>query len=490
MSEHVDNLRRGFNWLGSASIIARVVDFSTVLLLLTLLSKEQIGTASIVLSVGMVVEAVNELGIGESLLQSRAASRLQLDSACWLVMVTAFVLAGIVIAASPLVEAAYSLPGMALLFIPIAAKQPLVAAALLPLTLLNRELKYERIAVINVAATLGAALTRLVLALAGAGPWALVIGFSAHALFVLAGAQLSRPYWPRMQFDRLSVRPLLNFGLSAAASNAFQQLFKNVDFLLIGWIYGPAQLAVYRLAFDIAMEPAVAVGDLINRTSFPVFSMVLSVGDDLKPSFLWSLRRLTMIVAPLMAALALVAVPLTGLIHDSQGQSYAAAALPLQILAFAALLRVLLQVHYPLLLASGRAVTALALSAVTLLLLCAGILAAGLNLPPDTGIVAVSAVWLLVYPPLLIWSLRDLRRVCDIRLRDLAGAFTVPAVAVGSLVGGVFGGVALLRLLAASADPRLQIGVIVAAAAAVYAGIFLHARGQQPGPLRKADAEA
>ena len=40
-------------------------------------------------------------------------------------------------------------------FVAAAVKQPLVGAALIPLAMMNRDLQYERIAIVNVCATLG-----------------------------------------------------------------------------------------------------------------------------------------------------------------------------------------------------------------------------------------------------------------------------------------------------------------------------------------------
>jgi O-antigen/teichoic acid export membrane protein len=229
------------------------------------------------------------------------------------------------------------------------------------------------------------------------------------------------------------------------------------------------------VAFDIAMEPAVAVGMLIHRTALPVFARVLAVKAHLAQAFDWSLRRLVVLVSPLMAALVLAADPLTALLHDRQGHSYAAAALPLKLLAVAALLRVSLQLLYPLMLGSGRPGSAVRLSATTLLLLSAGIVAAGLSFPAGNGIIAVSALWLAIYPLLLAWGVRYLRRHWDIRAGELARALVVPAVAVGILIAAV----EMVCLLPGGGEPEIRIGVVAAAAMLAYAGLFVYAR-QQP----------
>lgn len=465
------HLRRGFNWLGSATIIAKVIDFSTILAVLLFLTKEQVGVASLVVSIAMVVEAFDGLGTGEALVQAQSVSRLQLDTLFWFVIGAATAVAGLTLLAAPWVAAIYGVAGMQTFFIAAAVKQPLVGAALIPLALMNRDLQYERIAVVNVCATLAAALTRLGLAVAGAGAWAIVGGYTASGLFILIGALIARPFRPGLRFQFAEIRSLVHFGIRAAAANIFEQIFKNIDFLLVGWFYGTARLAVYRVAFDVAMEPAMAVGTLVNRTALPVFARVSTVRDQLARSLTWSLRRLTMLVAPLMVGLILAADPLTALLHDEQGNSYAAAALPLKLLAAAGLFRVTSQILTPLMLASGRPGTAATLSAATLLLLSLGILVAGISFNAQAGIVAVSAVWLAVYALLLVWGSTYLRRHWDIRALELAPAFIEPLAAAGIMAFAVE-----LALAFTGENAIIRVAIVVAAIALAYAGLFLSAR--------------
>ncbi len=467
---HYRHLARGFNWLGGTTVIAKVIDFSTILAVLFYLSKAQVGIASLVISVGMVVEAFDGLGTSEAMIQAGSVSRLQLDSLFWFILGVAATTAGVVLLAAPFIEKIYGVPGMAAYFFVIAAKQPLVGAAVIPLALLNRQLQYERIAAINVLATLAAAVTRFGLAVGGAGAWALVGAFASSGLYILIGTLLFNPYWPRLRFRWPEILPLVRFGLRATSSNIFEQIFKNVDFLLIGKFFGAAELGVYRVAFDVAMEPAVAIGALVNRTALPVFARVSQARDRLAQSFTWSLRRLVSLVAPLMAGLILVAHPLMTLLRDGQGSSYVVAALPLQLLAGAALLRVSSQLLMPLLLGTGRPGTAALLSAATLVLLGTGILAACLTFGAQTGLIAVSAVWLGVYPLLLIWGVFYLRRLWGFRAGDLGQAFIAPLIGIAAMAAAVLA----VRHVANSGNLNIQIGIVLAAMILTYAGLFFH----------------
>ncbi|HLZ65753.1 MAG TPA: oligosaccharide flippase family protein [Aliidongia sp.] len=471
---HHRHLSRGFNWLGGATVLAKVIDFSTTLVVLLFLTKEQVGVASLVISIAMIVEAFDGLGTNEALVQAKSVSRLQLDTLFWFIVGAAIVVSGVTLLAAPWIQAAYGVAGMAAYFVAAAIKQPLVGAALIPLALMNRELQYERIAIVNVSATFATALTRLGLALSGAGAWTLVAGYCASGFYILIGAMVARPFWPRFRFRLSEIMPLVRFGAGASASNVSEQVFKNVGNLLIGWFFGAAPLAVYRVAFDIAMEPAMAVGTLINRTALPVFARIATVRDQFVQSVIWSLRRLATLVAPLMVGLIFLADPITALIHDEQGNSYAAAATPLKLLAVAGFMRVMSQLLTPVLMASGRPGTAARLSVTTLLLLSGGILVAGFSFPARTGLIAVSAVWLGVYPLLIAWGVRYLRQHWDMPASALARAFLMPFAGIGAMVLAV----EAARLLIGSDDPKVQIGITIAATAATYAGMALHARRQ------------
>jgi len=269
-------------------IIAKITDFGTILVVLRFLTKEQVGAASLVVAFGAVIEAFDGLGTSTALVQAPSLSRIQLDSLFWVIVGAACVVAGL---------GAY--------FLAVAVKQPLVGAAVIPLAMMNRELQYERIAIVNVGTTFASALTRLGLAIVGAGAWAIVIAYTASGLFTLVGALLVSPFRPRLKISWSAISPLLKFGTRATLSGLCEQMINNVHHLLVGWFYGAAALAEFRVAFDLAMEPANAAGTLINRTALPVFAKVSAVREHLAQSLTWSLRRLLAVVAPLAAGVVL-----------------------------------------------------------------------------------------------------------------------------------------------------------------------------------------
>jgi O-antigen/teichoic acid export membrane protein len=472
MDSHQQHLHRGFNWLGGAMIIAKVTDFGTILVVLRFLTKEQVGAASLVVAFGAVIEAFDGLGTSTALVQAPSLSRIQLDSLFWVIVGAACAVAGLTLLLAPYIASLYGIAGVGGYFLAIAIKQPLVGAAVIPLAMMNRELQYERIAIVNVGTTFAAALTRLGLAVGGAGAWAIVIAYTASGFFTLLGAALMGPFRPRLRISLSAISPLLKFGTRATLSGLCEQMINNVHHLLVGWFYGAAALAEFRVAFDLAMEPANAAGTLINRTALPVFAKVSAVREHLKQSLTWSLRRLLSVVAPLAVGVVLASDSITTLIQDEQHRSYASASLPLKILAAAAVVRVVSQLAYPVMYGSGRPHLALRFSAMTLLMLSAGMLLVGFITPAASGIVAMSSVWLLVPPLLLLWQVRYLHRHWHIDARDLIRAAAAPCVAAVLLVLAVQAG----RHLISAGNPALQLAMILTLSVLACVGLLLRDR--------------
>ena len=477
MEDYRRHLDRGFNWLGGAAVIARIVDLCCILIVLLYLTKEEVGVAALVVSLGSMIDALDGLGTGDALVQASAVTARQRDTVFWFNIATALLVAALTAAFAPLAATLFGAAGMAGYLTLVAVKQPVTALAVVPVAMLNRTLAYERIALINVTASLVSATTRAGLAVAGGGAWALVAAYAAHGLVLTIGAWIASPFRPHLCFDWRAIRPLVRFGMGSASSNLFEQMFKNIDFLLIGWFYGPAPLAIYRVAFDLAMEPAMAVSTLIHRTALPVFARVAAEADKLAAALTWSLGRIASLVAPLTAGLVLAADPLMQLLHDSDGHSYAAAALPLKILATAALLRVALQLMMPVLIGSGRPGVAARLSALTLLLLSGGILAACLLFPVPDGIVAASLVWLLVYPPLMLWGVLYVKRHWSLRLQSLLQAFIVPLAGMAALLIMV-----KTAQVVAGGDARTLAIIVAGATLATYGGQYLWSRRALQAP--------
>jgi O-antigen/teichoic acid export membrane protein len=458
------HMANGFLWLGSSSLVSGVVDTLGSLAILWFVTREEMGMATLAWSVAVFLEAFNGLGVGPALVQAPDLSRRQLSTLFWYVAGLAAMLVAIISASSPLIASIYGQPNLAPMIVVASAKLLLVGAALVPLQLLNRALKFRQVATITATATLLSAVLKVVLAVAGFGAWALVLGHASHGAFVLIGVNLISPFRPALIFAFSEVKRLVVFGIKVATSGVLYHFYRNADFLLVGRFLGVEALGVYRVAFDLAMSFSMALLNIVNRAAFPVYARVAHDSKKLVEAFLFTARSLSVPITGVLVVVGASADHLLLLLGKGQ---WVAAAPAVQVLCVAAWLRCLAHTFPQLFYAAGRPALAVYDSLVALVVLSSAF-ALSLSLWGNRlGVLSVSYAWLACYPLLLtvLWVLA--RTVAPLRLGTYLRALA-PAVGVAAVL---LCGFAVLRQLEGLLRPggvafsvHVALGVVLFAA--------------------------
>ena len=402
MTEAQEQLKRGLMWLGSAAAIGRLVDVASTITVLFFLTKEEVGVATIAWAIGMVLEAVCRLGLGVAILQAEEVSRNQLDTAFWAMTLTTLLLGITAVGLGPFVGPLVQEPQLALFLIPSAIKMLFLVWAEIPIQLLNRKLQFASIAGVSTGATVLSAIARVALAATGFGAWSLLIAQALWAFFLWVGAMIAQPFFPHFRMRLREIHGFLHFGKYIAGERLTLEAFQNVDYLILGGLAGPGVVGIYRVAFDIAMMPAVAIADVLNRTALPVMARLR--GKELTDLFINASGKLAVLMGAVCAIIIASAVDITWVF---QWGEYAAAAVPPQLLAVAAALRVLFQLFPDMFNAAGVPSLTFRFGLFSLVVLgaCLGVAITWIGI--DNGAVALAAGWLGVYPvliPLAVWA--------------------------------------------------------------------------------------
>jgi len=420
-------MKRGFLWLGGASVIARVIDAVSVLVVMWFTSREQLGVATLAWSVSVFLEATNGLGIGTAILQARDVTDARLASAFWYTMGAATLVVALVAGASPWLAQWFDAPALAPMIAVSSLKLWFVSLALIPLTLLNRATDFARIAAVQTGATLGSAVLTCVLVMLGHGAWGIVIGHTSSGLITAVLANAARFYVPRGRFALDQSRDDIRFGLSVTGSSLLYHFYRNADYYLIGRFLGVGAVGVYRVAYDLAMTPIAALLGVVGRSALPVYARISDRRHELREAFVWTLKSLGILLAPVTALLWYLAEDILRLIDHGRWLE----ALPmLRWLLVAAVLRCLAQLIPQLFHAVRRPTLALYDS-----LLMTGLVLAVLGSSiaiwgPQHGAITAAWGWGIVYPIELVVLLWTARSIVDLRVGALLVAFVHPLLAL------------------------------------------------------------
>lgn len=409
-----------------AGQLARMVlQIASVIVLARFLAPEEYGLVTMVLVIVGVGEIFRDFGLSTAAVRAPTLSEQQRVNLFWINTGIGLVLGGAFLAAAPLLEAAYGEPGLVPLAQALAGIFVLNGLATQLRADLNRRMKFATLAGIDVGAQGAGFAVAVVLAVLGAGPWALVAQHLVQATVVLGALAVAARWRPGLPRRGEPMRPLLAFGWNLVASQLLGYLGNNIDNLVIGGRLGPGALGLYNRAYTLVMTPIGQVRAPSTTVALPVLSRLL----DQPERFARFVRRGQLALAyPVMVVVAIVvgtAGPATRLLL---GPDWTGIAPLVQLLAAAALFQTLAYVGYWVYLACGLSAELMRYTLVTTVLKIVLVVVGS-----RWGVVGVAAGYAVA--PALAWPLSIwwLSRLAPIPAGDLVrGALRV--LAVGCLV--------------------------------------------------------
>jgi O-antigen/teichoic acid export membrane protein len=306
---------------------------------------------------------------------------------------------------------------------------PLASVRVVPENLLRKELSFDRIARTQVLAALVAIPTTLLLALAGAGVWALVASSLAmaltQALDLFAGAR----WRPSLEVGSTRARDLFRFCRHTLGGRVCWAVYQQTDVLFLGKYAPVPSVGVYSMAMQLVAFPIDKVFSLVNEISYPAMARVQQDVDTLQRSALRSFKLVALLAFPIYGGLALVADDLVRVVLT---EKWLGAVPIVRVLAAYGALSSLAVLLAPLMLARYRPDVVFRYSFAQMLIMPAAFWV-GSAWGGPTG---VALAWTLAYPAALSWLTRQVLSELQLRPGQLARAL-LPAGAAATVMGCV-----------------------------------------------------
>jgi PST family polysaccharide transporter len=319
-------------------------------LLAAILGPHDFGIVALALIYISVVQLILEGGIQTAVVQRQNLEDDHLDSAFWANLAWCLVLA----AASFLLAGWWArlngVPELEGVVKVLSSLLLIWGLTIVQLAIFQREMRFRALAVRETVAVLVGGVLGLVLALRGAGVWALVaqqLGFAATQLVLLWAMSTWRPHF---RFSRTHARELVGFSSGVFLSNLGGFINRRADALLMGIFFGPTAVGLYRLAdrfsdnlLELTMRP-------VGYVSLPFFSRLQDDRPALKEAVASCIRTTLILTVPAMAVMAACSDFLMALM----GPEWAPAADVLKLLALVGIGKAIVFFTGPLLFAVAR----------------------------------------------------------------------------------------------------------------------------------------
>jgi PST family polysaccharide transporter len=316
---------RGVVWSVLAGGTSKALAVASMVVLARLLDREEFGVAAYALTFTTVLELLRGLGIGQALIFFPGDERRS-QTAFWILLANAGLLAVLVVAAAPLLAAFFRDPRAAGVILPLALYFPALALGQVQDVQLRKELRFGLRFAPELARSVAKAVVGVGLALLGWSYWSIVSAQVAGAVAFSAALWVLVPWRPRLVFDRDEARRLLGYGRHLVVVAVLVVIAQRADHLVVGRFLGPEALGVYAIAFTIpALVFQASAG--LSQVLFPAYALLERDRARLRSAALRTLRLAAAAFVPLGVGLGLCAEPLVLVGFGAQWRD-AAAVLP------------------------------------------------------------------------------------------------------------------------------------------------------------------
>jgi len=449
---------RGTAWQSAAQWSSRLVALAAYAILARILGPRDFG----IVALGWVYLSFTQIfvdqGLSAAVIQRQDLEPGHLDSAFWLGLATALLLAGGTVAAAKPIAELFKTPDLAPVVAWLALVLPINALGSVSSAVLSRRLDFRPVALSNVANAAGGAAVGIGAALLGWGVWSLVAQAITGAAFGASWLLIAARWRPRLRVSRRHARDLYGFSLAVAAKDVVWFFAGRSDTGFVGYAFGPVAVGAYSLAGKLSRTLEYATVGAMQAVTLPALSRLQ---DDL-PRFRAAIaefcRWSCFVGFPLFAGLALV--PREAILL-AVGPKWLIAAPMLRALSAYCCVLIALGFAYPVLLASGRTGLYLGLEIVLALLTVGGIVLAMRWSP-------TAVAWSLVATLFTFGALQTVV-VARVILRTSLGSFlrpfAYPTICTALMIAA---SAAVRRSLPADLAAWQTLAAVLAAAAAAY----------------------
>ncbi len=383
------SLAGGIAWTAGVKWSSQLLSWASTLVVARLLTPSDFGLLGMAVVYLGLVTVLSEFGLGTAVITLRDLNDeqvAQINSVSVL-----FGLVGLALSCAVAVPLGkfFRAPQLPLVVVVMSATFVITAFRTVPYSLLQKEMRFKVLAIMDGLQAVAQALSTVMFALLGLRYWSLVLGGLSAATVSTAMPLAWRPHgfaWPRLG----SIRHALTFSWHIIVTRVSWYGYSNADFLVAGRVLGEAPLGAYTFAWNLASLPAEKVTTIVTGITPAFFSAVQSEQAALRRYLRTLTEGLTLITFPATFGLALVAKEF---VHLALGKKWEGVIVPLELLALYASLRSIVTLLPQVLAVVGETRFVMRVTLVALL-----VLPTAFYVGSRWGTVGIASGWVIVYP--------------------------------------------------------------------------------------------
>ncbi len=289
---------------GAVTMIAQackfVLSLGSNVILARLLTPQDYGLIGMVSTVTLFVVMFKDLGLSTATVQKAEINHDQISTLFWVNIVFSSVTMLLTAAIAPVVAWFYGEPRLTWITIISAIGLIFGGLTVQHQALLNRQMRFNALATIDTASMLLGIATAIVLALYGAGYWALVVMQLVTGIATAIGVWLMCGWRPGLPVRHSGVRSMLSFGSNLTGFGIINYFARNLDNVLIGWYWGAQQLGLYAKAYSLLLLPINQINGPISAVALPALSRLVDSPERYRQAYLRIVEKISILTMPMI----------------------------------------------------------------------------------------------------------------------------------------------------------------------------------------------
>lgn len=337
-SELVNKMISGARFATALRLAGQLFSWLGTIIVVRFITPADYGLNSMLQSPLEAMMFLSLLGLDVALIQSPKLNESEIRSAFgWLLLVNGALFLLYFFGGSML-ALYFKEPNLEILAKALAFIFLLVPFRVIPNALLDRDLKFKLRAQVDLGTTIATVAFTLILAIYGAGVWALVLGVLFNSVTKVIVLMILEPWIVKPSLKFNTIKHLLSFGGISTATGLIAMINGVILTMIIGRMLGSELLGIYAVALQFALLPLAKIMPAINQTLVPAFAKFQEQRDSATHYLMKTIGIASIILVPAMLGMASIA---DVFVQTILGDKWLGAAMPIAILSIMAVFKII-----------------------------------------------------------------------------------------------------------------------------------------------------
>jgi len=296
---------RGGLFTMSCQAIEAFLRIGSIAVLSRILIPEHFGLISMVTAISTIAEQFQDLGLSTATVQKKDITHEQVSKLFWINVITGLGITVLISSMSFLLARFFHEERLIYITIAIATSFLWSGLTIQHQAILRRQMKYTAIGGIQIGSIALSVAIAIILAVEGYGYWALVWREVLRNVFLALGTWMCCPWIPGSPRKHINIDHLIKFGRDITGFNVIVFLTANLDQILIGKLYGPAQLGIYRQAYVLVFSLVMQLISPVTRVAEPTLSFLQNDAERYRKYYQKILTTVNVFMMPLILFLVI-----------------------------------------------------------------------------------------------------------------------------------------------------------------------------------------